>query len=459
MVCNGHQDCYDGTDEVNCTSDSTSQLVNTYYKVSHLLQSEYTLFIVDGTLCLSQAMVCNGHQDCYDGTDEVNCTSDSTSQLVNTYYKLISIGVDQLSINSSSFLISCWMPQQKTVQYSFLPSIAKVADGVWKNMTWTNDTVYRFTDLEPFTNYNVTFYIRDSLSKKIYAANKYVNTTTGEGVPSPPGRVTVRQLIGSRVDVLWDPPTNPRGLIKSYTIYYTPPVPPNVKVVPVTWHPPANRSLSYRSTVTGYFEPKTKYAFWVTAQNSAHTSESSEVAEIIFEDIGDVDDLANVSMARLNQTAVYLEWHKIRGIEGYLVSLTYPRNYEQPPSINTTSTNITYDVANVIMARFNQTAVYLEWHKIRGIEGYLVSLTYPRNYEQPPSVNTTSTNITSTDDVDDVANVIMARFNQTAVYLEWHKIRGIEGYLVSLTYPRNYEQPPSVNTTSTNITCKYDLCG
>ncbi|KAJ2951649.1 hypothetical protein O0L34_g13807 [Tuta absoluta] len=338
MVCNGHQDCYDGTDELNCSSDSARPIGgNSYYKVStNSLQSD------DGTLCVSQAMVCNGHQDCYDGTDELNCSSDSARPIGgNSYYKLISIGVDQLSINSSSFLISCWMPQQKTVQYSFLPSIARVADGIWKNTTWTNDTVYRFTDLEPFTNYNVTFYIRDSLSKKIYAANKYVNTTTGEGVPSPPGRLTVRQLIGSRVDVVWDPPLSPRGVIKAYTIYYTPPVPPNVKVVPVTWHPPANRSLSYRSTVTGYFEPKTKYAFWVTAQNGAHTSESSEVSELIFEDIGDVDDLANVSMARLNQSAVYLEWHKIRGIEGYLVSLSYPRNYQTPPSINTTSTNVT----------------------------------------------------------------------------------------------------------------------
>ncbi|KAI5646184.1 low-density lipoprotein receptor domain class A domain-containing protein [Phthorimaea operculella] len=110
MVCNGHQDCYDGTDEVNCTSDSTSQLVNTYYKVSQILQSEYTLFIVDGTLCVSQAMVCNGHQDCYDGTDEVNCTSDSTSQLVNTYYKAMVCnghqdcydGTDELNCTSDS---------------------------------------------------------------------------------------------------------------------------------------------------------------------------------------------------------------------------------------------------------------------------------------------------------------------------------------------------------------------
>lgn len=39
----------------------------------------------------------------------------------------------------------------------------------------------RFTDLEPYTNYNVTFYIKDSKSNKTYASMKYVNTTTGEG--------------------------------------------------------------------------------------------------------------------------------------------------------------------------------------------------------------------------------------------------------------------------------------
>lgn len=49
-------------------------------------------------------------------------------------------------------------------------------------ITLDNKSIFlRFTGLEPFTNYNVTFYIQDSKYNKIYPSTKYVNTTTGEG--------------------------------------------------------------------------------------------------------------------------------------------------------------------------------------------------------------------------------------------------------------------------------------
>ncbi|XP_049874971.1 sortilin-related receptor isoform X1 [Pectinophora gossypiella] len=325
-LCDGRRDCSDGSDEATCG------------RIGHKPSADCPngFLCDDGTLCVSQGSLCNGHQDCYDGSDEANCSSSSDS-IRNTQFQ--GMGVDQLSINSTSFLISCWMAQQKMVQYSFLPSISKVSDGIWKNMTWTNDSIYRFTDLEPYTEYNVTFYLRDSKSKTIYASNKYYNTTTGEGVPSPPRRIGVRQRIGHRVDVLWDAPEHPRGVIRSYTIHYAPPIPPVKKEVPMLWHPPNNKSIS--ETIDGFFKPETNYSFWVTAHNGAFSSESSEVAYLVFDDIGDVDDLVNVSMSRLNDTAVYLEWHQIRGIEGYFVRILAPREYDMSDVVNTTATNIT----------------------------------------------------------------------------------------------------------------------
>ncbi|WP_289490260.1 fibronectin type III domain-containing protein, partial [Klebsiella pneumoniae] len=78
------------------------------------------------------------------------------------------------------------------------------------------------------------FYIRDSKSNKTYASMKYVNTTTGEGVPSPPIRLSVRQLIGHRINIVWDRPEQPRGAIRYYTLYYAPPLPPVDKIIPAT---------------------------------------------------------------------------------------------------------------------------------------------------------------------------------------------------------------------------------
>lgn len=75
--------------------------------------------------------------------------------------------------------------------------------------------------------------------------------------------------------------------------------------------------------------------------NGAFTSASSKVAYLTFDDVGDVDDLVNVSMSRPNDTSVYLEWHKIRGVEGFIVQIRLPNNYAKPAAISTKAQNIT----------------------------------------------------------------------------------------------------------------------
>ncbi|XP_068629296.1 sortilin-related receptor isoform X1 [Battus philenor] len=322
-LCDGKPDCADRSDEAHCTNE---------HKPSVECPSQQFM-CDDGTQCLWQVMVCNGHQDCYDGSDEANC---SNSGDTGRSYQYLSIGVDQSSINSTSFLISCWMAQQKMVLYSFLPSIAKVSDGVWRNMTWTTDSVFRFTDLEPYTNYTVTFYIRDSKSNKTYPSMKYVNTTTGEGVPSPPRRITVRQMIGSRVNVVWDPPSDPKGIIRYYTLHYAPPIPPIEKTVFVS-----NTKDPVSVTVNGYFKPNNNYSFWVTATNNAFMSESSEVMYLMFDEAGDVDDLTNVALSRPDNSTVLLQWDKIRSVEGYIVRVQLPLNYARIKPIQTKANNVT----------------------------------------------------------------------------------------------------------------------
>ncbi|CAG4953069.1 unnamed protein product [Colias eurytheme] len=323
-LCDKVLDCADRSDEIYCIEG----LPRSGNCSSKFFDCD------DGTKCLWPSMLCNGRRDCYDGTDEQNCSSANGQN--NNMYKFLSIGVDQSSITATSFLISCWMAQQNTVMYNFLPSITKAGENNWKNMTWINDTVYRFTNLEPYTNYNVTFYIRNSESNKTYASYEYVNTTTGEGVPSAPRRLTVRQMVGSRVNLVWDPPLTPRGVITHYSVYYVPPLPPIMKVVPAT---EPNATVSY--VLNAYFKPGTNYSFWVTASNSAYSSNWTDISYLMFDDVGDVDEIVNVSLARINDTAVSLEWHKLRGVEGYIVETTLPWNYAKPEVIKTKMNNVT----------------------------------------------------------------------------------------------------------------------
>jgi hypothetical protein len=49
---------------------------------------------------------------------------------------------------------------------------------------------------------------------------------TGEGISSPPWNVTAVQRNGSRVEVSWQPPMHPNGVIYGYDVFMTPPIPP-----------------------------------------------------------------------------------------------------------------------------------------------------------------------------------------------------------------------------------------
>lgn len=81
------------------------------------------------------------------------------------------------------------------------------------------------------------------------------NLPSPSPVPTPPRRISVAQLTGSRVNVVWDPPTESRGVIRHYTVHYAPPLPPIQHETKIT-----------NLTINGYFKPNTSYSFWVSEQ-------------------------------------------------------------------------------------------------------------------------------------------------------------------------------------------------
>ena len=138
------------------------------------------------------------------------------------------MGLDERSVNASSVFLFWWMPVPVNVTFEFLPSIALAEPGAnWTNASeWIEDMEYQFNNLKPYTRYNLTVHVRLKGQNVVFPPTKYLAVTTGEGVPSEPWNVTVTQKNGTKVEVTWQPPRHPNGLITRYEIFVTPPIPP-----------------------------------------------------------------------------------------------------------------------------------------------------------------------------------------------------------------------------------------
>lgn len=94
------------------------------------------------------------------------------------------MGVDERGINSSSLLLYWWIPIPQNIKFEFMPSIinTNTDDAKWKNHTeWIEHSEFRFNDLEPYTEYNMTVYVRIKGQDKVSPPAKYFTAITGEG--------------------------------------------------------------------------------------------------------------------------------------------------------------------------------------------------------------------------------------------------------------------------------------
>lgn len=281
--------------------------------------------------CLPLFKLCNGKVDCYDGFDEENCNSTIRVNQINYLFPY------SRAINATSFLIFWYMSvpfetnATKTAsrQFEYLPSISVSGTNEWKNNTkWIENTEYRFLNLKPYTKYNATVYVREKGSTRVDPPFVFSEVTTAEGSPSHPLNVTVSQLNGSRVQVSWQPPQEPSGVLKEYTVYYTVQT-INVQPVSSVKVSPMERSIVLESN----FEGNKTYAFWVKARNGKNESPSSLLVQLTFDDVSNIDRLTNLMTTSVGPDFISLSWSPISGVDGYLVQPVLPQPY---PKLNAT---------------------------------------------------------------------------------------------------------------------------
>lgn len=323
--CNNVVDCADGSDE-DCKFKpgiSTTSANN--------CTNNPGVFACDNT-CFALMALCDGKPDCYDGTDEENC-----EKIKIKHYQVTQIGVDERSLNSTSFLIFWWIPLPSDVKLEYLPSI--YYNGEWKNVSnWITETDYRFTNLKPYTLYNVTTYVRAKGQTKITPPYIYYEIATSEGIPSIPLNVSVVQVNGSRIQVNWQVPKEVNGQLQGYTINYrsqSKNVGPaqNVKVGP--------SETSY--LIETEFKPDVVYEFWVKARNGKHESVSSNMVQLKFDGTSNIAKIDKIQEVNKTKKSVTLEWKPVDGAEGYMVQPILPQSYPLLNTIWVKNSSVTLD--------------------------------------------------------------------------------------------------------------------
>lgn len=165
--CDGIRHCADGSDE-DCRPKTNASLIP-----NQDCKKKPGLFACDDT-CFPLMKICDGARDCLGGEDEEKCDQHER------VYQVVSISLDERTLNSTSFLVHWWISVHKDIIFEYLPAI--YMKGTWHNHTeWIRLTEHRFNHLEPYTLYNVTVYVRIKGTKREFVPYKYYEVATSEG--------------------------------------------------------------------------------------------------------------------------------------------------------------------------------------------------------------------------------------------------------------------------------------
>lgn len=96
-------------------------------------------------------------------------------------------------------------------------------------------------------------------------------------------------------------------------INQAPPIPP------ITFHTFSNAT---NHLLFSLFEDKQNYTFWIRAVNGAYTSPNSALTYLVFDGDADIDNIKNLQVVKTTDNTIDLTWNKVKGADGYQISVT-----------------------------------------------------------------------------------------------------------------------------------------
>ncbi|XP_062990783.1 phosphatidylinositol phosphatase PTPRQ [Elgaria multicarinata webbii] len=293
---------------------------------------------------------------------------------------------------------------------------------VWNDMSRRSinvtDTSLQIADLENNREYSV--YV--TASTRFGDGSMKSNMTsfrTSEGAPSdPPKNVWYKNLTSSSIQIFWNAPHKPNGIIQFYSVYYKNDSGTYIQnFTSFTIDILADNSTL--STVLNNLAKWSHYTLWLTAHTAfGNGNQVSEIIQLYTDQ--DIPDgpIQHLAYQNISSTAVNISWMppaQPNGIVFYNISLTIPgaqRDYE-------IWSLISYDI-NIV------------FDKLEKYTSYLLKIT-PATEKGPSETHTTILHIRTEEDVPDSEPIMTSYKNlsSTSVMLSWDPPALPNGIIIS----------------------------
>nr|KAF6404156.1 sortilin related receptor 1 [Molossus molossus] len=201
--CDGHRDCADGEDEAACPTRGTLTCASQEFPCE------------DGEACILLSERCDGFLDCSDESDERACRDELT------VYKVQNL---QWTADFSGDVTVTWMRPKKMPSASCVYNVyyRVVGDSIWKSLeTHSNKTHVILKVLKPDTTYQVKVQVQ--CLSKVHSTSDFVTLRTPEGLPDAPRnlQLALHREVEGVLTARWTAPVHAQGLIREYIVEYS----------------------------------------------------------------------------------------------------------------------------------------------------------------------------------------------------------------------------------------------